>query len=95
MHFRWVPWILGVAGVAQHALIALLKPDDYISLDTSYLVMWLSVIGALVVCYLSCWDCGDDGCGCCGDGCGCGDCGHCMPTGNGNAHEHGHEGHSH
>lgn len=95
MHFRWVPWILGLAGVAQHALIALLKPEDYISLDTSYLVMWLSIIGALVVCYLSCWgDCYGDGCDCCGDGCACGDCDECMSP-NGHAQHEGHEGHSH
>jgi hypothetical protein len=76
---RWIPWALGLAGVAQHALVALLKPEDYISLDTSYLVMWLAVIGALVVCYLSCWDCSDDGdCDCCPDHCHCGDCPACS-----------------
>jgi hypothetical protein len=76
---RWIPWALGLAGVAQHALVALLKPEDYISLDTSYLVMWLAVIGALVVCHLDCGDCYDGGaCDCCPDHCHCGDCEACS-----------------
>ena len=91
---RWASWALGIAGVLQHAAIAYLRPDDYITLDTSYLVMWLSIIGALALCYLSCYDCYGGGCSCCGDDCGCGDCGSCMPNGKG--HEaHGHEGHGH
>ena len=94
---RWASWALGIAGVLQHALIAYLRPDDYISLDTSYLVMWLSVIGALALCYLSCYDCYGGDCDCCEDGCACGD-GPCCTPGNGKAmgHEgHGHEGHTH
>lgn len=102
---RWVPWLLGIAGVVQHAIIAYVFADTlpadnaYVSADMSYLVMWLSIIGALGLCYLSCYDCGDGSCGCCGDDCGCGDCSSCMPNGkghDGHGHEgHGHEGHSH
>ena len=89
---RWVPWLLGIAGVVQYAVIAATQPTDYVSVDMAYLVMWLSIIGALVVCYLSCYDCGyGGGCGCCDDDCGCGDCGDCMPNG----HDDGHEGHDH
>ena len=44
---RWVPWLLGIAGVVQHAIIAYVSPDGYVSTDMSYLVMWLSIIGAL------------------------------------------------
>jgi hypothetical protein len=94
---RWIPWLLGIAGVVQYAVIAALQPTDYVSTDMSYLVMWLTVIGGLVVCYLGCYgDCGygsGGGCGCCGDECGCGDCEDCMPEGSG--HDHGHEGHDH
>lgn len=92
---RWVPWVLGLAGVAQHALMAVLEPDGYVSLDMSYLVMWLSIIGALLVCYSGC-GCGGWGgdCDCCGDHCHCGDCPRCSEE-----HDHGpsngHEGHSH
>ena len=98
---RWVPWALGLAGVAQHAVMAMVDPTGYVSLDMSYLVMWLSIIGALVVCYSGCGGCygwGDGGCGCCSEGCSCGDCGNCMPGGHKHDHEHGehgHEGHSH
>lgn len=93
---RWVPWVLGIAGVLQHAIIAYVQPDGYVGTDMSYLVMWLAIIGALLLCYASCWDCyGDGGCGCCGDDCSCGDCEACM--GKGNGHEgHGHDGgHAH
>lgn len=102
---RWIPWLLGIAGVLQYAVMAAVDATGYVSLDMSYLVMWLAIIGALVLCYMS-W-CGDgccgygDGCGCCGDECGCGDCGDCMPNGHDHGHEghehgeHGHEGHSH
>lgn len=95
---RWVPWALGIAGIAQFAVMALVGPDaDYVSLDMAYLVMWLSIIGGLLVCSMGCYgDCyGGGGCGCCDDGCACGDCGNCKP-GDGHDHgEHGHEGHSH
>src|SRR5688572_32142122 len=98
MYFRWVPWALGLAGIAQHAVMAMVDPAGYVSLDMSYLVMWLSIIGALVVCYSGrggCW--GGGGCGCCGEGCSCGDCDDCKPgQGHGDrGHEHGHEGHMH
>lgn len=90
---RWVPWVLGIAGVVQYAVIAALQPTDYVSVDMAYLVMWLAIIGGLVVCYLSCYDCGyGGGCGCCGDDCGCGDCDDCMP---GHGHEHGEHEHDH
>jgi hypothetical protein len=90
---RWLPWALGIAGVLQFAVMALVRPDsDYVSLDTSYLVMWLAVIGAIVVCYLSCWGGYGSGCGCCGDECQCGDCGECGP---GDKPMMGHEGHDH
>lgn len=95
---RWASWALGIAGVVQYAIIAYLQPSDYVGVDMAYLVMWLAIIGALALCYLSCYDCyGGDGCGCCEDGCGCGDCGNCTPNGHAeHGHEgHGHEGHSH
>ncbi|MEK6975909.1 MAG: hypothetical protein AABY18_06160 [Candidatus Thermoplasmatota archaeon] len=94
---RWASWALGIAGVLQHAAIAILRPDDYISLDTSYLVMWLALIGALLLCYLSCWgDCYGDGCDCCDDGCTCGDGDCCAPDKASHGHEGpGHEGHTH
>jgi hypothetical protein len=105
---RWLPWALGIAGVLQFAVMALVGTDpDYVSLDTAYLVMWLAIIGGIVVCYLSCWgNCGYGGgyggCGCCEDGCECGDCGDCcgpnvkMKGMGHEGHEHeGHEGHSH
>jgi hypothetical protein len=100
---RWVPWALGLAGIAQHAVMAMVDPTGYVSLDTSYLVMWLAIIGGLVVCYIDCCGWGSGGCGCCGDGCTCGDCGNCTPgmhkdDGHGHGHEHGehgHEGHMH
>lgn len=92
---RWVPWAVGTAGVLQHAIIAYLQPDGYVGTDMSYLVMWLAVLGALAIGYMSCCDCYGDGCGCCDDGCACGDCESCLPNGNGHAHEHGHEGHTH
>lgn len=96
---RWASWALGIVGVLQYAVMAAMdQPSDYVSLDMSYLVMWLAVIGGLFLCYLSCWGCGEYGgsgsCGCCGDGCGCGDCGNCTPSGKGGK-EHGHEGHDH
>ncbi len=89
---RWVPWLLGILGVVQYGVIAYVQPTGYVSVDTAYLVMWLAVIGALVVCYLSCYGCGygDGGCDCCGEGCECGDGDCCMPAGNGHAHEHEH-----
>lgn len=88
---RWVYWALGIAGVVQHMVMALVKPDGYVSLDTSYLVMWLAVIGAVVACCMSCWG---GGCSCCGDDCSCGDCDWCR-GGDGHGHEPGHEGHGH
>lgn len=93
---RWASWALGIVGVLQYAAIAYLQPTDYVSVDMAYLVMWLAIIGALLLCYLSwCDGCyGDDGaCDCCGDDCSCGDCGDCMPNGHG--HEHGEPGHAH
>lgn len=97
---RWASWLLGIAGVVQYALIAYLQPEDYVSTDMAYLVMWLAVGGGLLLCAITCYGggccCDDDGCGCCGDGCGCGDCGACVPNGNGHAHgPEGHEGHVH
>ena len=96
---RWVYWLLGIAGVLQYALMAYVKPEGYVSLDTAYLGMWLAVIGAVVACCASCWGgCygGGGGCGCCDDGCRCGDCPDCMGEGHEHGeHEHGHEGHSH
>ena len=92
---RWIPWLLGIAGVVQYAIIAAVDPTGYVSTDMAYLVMWLAVIGALIVCYLSCYDCYGGGCGCCEDGCSCGDCGECMPNGNGHGHDHGEHGHDH
>jgi hypothetical protein len=99
---RWLPWILGIGGVLQYAVIVAIQPSDYVSLDMAYLVMWLAIIGGVLTCYLSCWgDCGYGGCGCCDDGCQCGDCGECGPNvemkgmgHEGHSHE-GHEGHSH
>ena len=94
---RWASWALGILGVVQYAIIAYLNRDGdigYVSTDMAYLVMWLAIIGALGLCYLSCYDCDDGGCGCCGDDCGCGDCGDCVPNGKGHDAE-GHEGHSH
>ena len=94
----WVPWALGLAGVAQHAVMAMVDPAGYVSVDMSYLVMWLAIIGALLVCYSGCGDCcgyGGGGCGCCGDGCSCGDCESCKPGHGDHGHEHGHEGHMH
>lgn len=94
---RWVPWLLGIAGVVQYAILALLRPDGYVSLDMAYLVMWLAIVGALVVCYLSCYGCGGygEGCDCCGPGCECGDGECCMPESNGHEHEHEHGEHEH
>lgn len=90
---RWVYWLLGIAGVLQFAVMAAVKPSGYVSLDTSYLVMWLSIIGAVVACCASCWGYGGGGCGCCGDDCSCGDCDWCKDDGH--KHEEGHEGHEH
>jgi hypothetical protein len=94
---RWSYWALGIAGVLQYVVMAAVKPTGYVSLDTSYLVMWLAIIGAAIGCWSSCGGCYGGGCGCCGDGCSCGDCGECMPEGeHGHEHhEHGHEGHDH
>ena len=94
---RWSFWVLGVAGVLQYALMAAVKPAGYVSLDTSYLVMWLAVIGAALGCWMSCGGYYGGGCGCCGDDCDCGDCSYCKPhgEGGGHGHEHGHEGHDH
>lgn len=90
---RWVYWLLGIAGVVQHAVMAVVKPDGYVSLDTSYLVMWLSLIGAVLAC---CLTCGYGGCGCCGDDCSCGDCDWCRDGGGHGAKPMaGHEGHDH
>jgi hypothetical protein len=102
---RWLPWALGTIGVLQYAIIAYLEPNDYVSVDMAYLVMWLTIIGGVIACYLGCMGgCGwyGGGCDCCGDGCSCGDCGECGPnvmmkgeTGHeGHSHE-GHEGHHH
>jgi hypothetical protein len=89
---RWSYWLLGIAGVLQYAIMVAMKSSNYVSLDTSYLVMWLAIIGAAVGCWMSCGSCygGGGGCGCCGDDCSCGDCDSCKP---GMGHEHGHEGH--
>lgn len=91
---RWVPWALGVVGVLQYAVIAYLEPNDYVSVDMAYLVMWLALIGGVLAGYLSCgWDCG---CGCdcdhcaeCSSGGCCGTCECCGPAGNGVEHSHG------
>ena len=86
---RWVYWLLGIAGVLQYAILAIAKPDGYVSLDTAYLVMWLAIIGAVLACMLTC---SYGGCGCCGDDCSCGDCEWCR---DGDGHGHppaGHEG---
>jgi hypothetical protein len=98
---RWLPWALGIIGVLQFGIMAVVKPDSsYVTLDTAYLVMWLAVIGGVVACYLSCWGgCGYGGCDCdhCG-GCSSGECcGNCGCYG-GNVEMKGgmgHEGHSH
>jgi hypothetical protein len=104
---RWLPWILGIGGVLQYAVIVAIQPSDYVSLDMAYLVMWLAIIGGVLTCYLSCWsDCGYGGCDCdhCGS-CSSGECcGNCRCYGSnvemkgmgheGHSHE-GHEGHSH
>ncbi len=96
---RYASWGLGIAGVLQYTIIVAMDATDYVSLDMSYLVMWLAVIAALALCYASCcgYGSGDD-CGCCGDNCNCGDCGACGPGAGkhdaGHA-EHSHEGHSH
>lgn len=90
---RWIPWALGLVGVAQYLLMVVLDPSGYVSLDMSYLVMWLAVIGALILCNTGCgcWGGeGGDGCTCCGDQCHCGDCARCSHGG-----EKGHEGHMH
>jgi hypothetical protein len=89
---RWLPWALGIGGILQYAVLAALKPDGYVTLDTAYLAMWLAIIGGVLAGCLCCWD--DGGCGCCGDGCSCGDCAWCQGDGHGdaNGHEHGHEG---
>lgn len=99
---RWLPWALGIVGVLQFAVMALVRPDSgYVSLDTSYLVMWLAIIGGIVVCYLSCWDgcgygggCDCDHCGGCAAGQCCGDCGCYGPSGQMKGAT-GHEGHDH
>lgn len=94
---RWLPWALGIAGVLQFAVMALVRPDaDYVSLDTAYLVMWLAIIGGILVCSLSCWGGGyGDGCECCDDNCTCGDCSSCKSTATSGHEGHGHEGHQH
>lgn len=93
---RWVPWLLGIAGVVQYAIIAFVQPDGYVSVDMAYLAMWLAIVGALVVCHLGCGCYGDDdGCDCCGPGCQCGDGECCAPEPNGHGHEHGEHGHAH
>ena len=95
---RWLPWTLGIVGVLQFAVMAFVRPDaDYVSLDTSYLVMWLAIIGGVLTCYLSCWgDCYGGGCDCdhcpgCAAGQCCGGCGCYGP----NVEMKGHEGHGH
>ncbi|MFA5943596.1 MAG: hypothetical protein WC876_03925 [Candidatus Thermoplasmatota archaeon] len=93
---RWLPWTLGIVGVLQFAVMALVGTNaDYVSLDTAYLVMWLAIIGGVLTCYLSCMGggCGYGGyggCDCCDDNCECGDCGDCCEP-----DEKGHEGHGH
>ena len=58
---RWLPWTLGIIGVLQFGIMAIVKPDStYVTLDTAYLVMWLAIIGGVVACYLSCMG---SGCG--------------------------------
>jgi hypothetical protein len=96
---RWLPWALGIAGVLQYAVIAALSPSDYVSVDTSYLVMWLAVIGGVLTCYLSCWGdcyggCDCDHCGGCAAGQCCGDCG-CYGSNVEMKGAMGHEGHDH
>jgi hypothetical protein len=92
---RWAYWLLGIAGVVQYAVMVAVKPSGYVSLDTSYLVMWLAIIGAVLACCSSCWGSGG-GCNCCGDDCSCGDCEWCKGDGHGPGEGHeGHEGHSH
>lgn len=100
---RWTHWLLALAGVAQFAVMAAIKPTGYVSLDMAYLVMWLTLIAAVALWWGSCcsWGgyCGyGGGCdcghceGCKGDDC-CGECACCKDDGDG--HEHGHEGHDH
>lgn len=91
---RWMAWLLGVLGVVQYAVMAYVDPSGYVSLDMSYLVMWLAVIGGLILCNTGCGCWSGGGCSCCGEGCSCGDCGNCM--GGEHSHgEHSHEGHGH
>lgn len=91
---RWVSWLLGIAGVVQYGLIAFLQPTDYVSTDMAYLVMWLAIIGALLLCWIGCgYGCDwEEGCDCCDDGCSCGDCDGCRGPGHG---EDAHAGHTH
>ncbi len=90
---RWVSWLLGIAGVVQYAVFAFLQPADYVSLDMAYLVMWLAVIGALLLCWIGCYDCDwNEGCDCCDDNCSCGDCDGCCEPGHA---EETHAGHKH
>ena len=100
---RWIPWLLGIVGVLQYAIIAYTAPVEYVSTDMAYLVMFLCVIGALLLCYMS-WGCCGDGCrdwddgeghggmaacDCCDGHCHCGDCDACDPA----SHGHGDGGH--
>lgn len=92
---HWTKWILAAIGVAQYAVIVATGSTDYVSLDTSYLVMFLCIIGAAFLCGSSCWGgYGGGGCNCCDDGCACGD-GPCCTPDDGHEHGKGHEGHSH
>ena len=102
---RWASWALAAAGIIQYAAILAMDSSDYVSVDMAYLVMWLAVLGALALCYMSCWGCGYGGgcdcdhCGGCSSGDCCGNCGCYGPNvemKRGHEHgEHGHEGHSH
>lgn len=91
---RWVPWLLGIAGVLQFAVFAGIRPVDYVSLDAAYIVMWLAVIGGLLLAWIGCgWYGG--GCDCCDEGCECGDGDCCRPHDDHDGHDHGEHGHTH
>lgn len=78
---RWLSALLAVVGIAQYTVLAILQPDDYVSLDMAYLVMALFLLAAAGVwcCSWCSWGGHGYGCDCCGDDCRCGDCECCEP----------------